>query len=40
MIFETDEAGISWLELGFNGAAHTFIDERAYLVGRRFRWRF
>ena len=31
--FETDEAGISWLELGFNGAAHTFYRRTSVFGG-------
>lgn len=34
--FELDENGISWLELGFNGAAHSFLSGQAYMAGRRF----
>ncbi len=31
--FETDERGISWLELGFNGAAHSFFKRTSVFGG-------
>ena len=31
--FETDARGISWLELGFNGAEHTFFRRTSTFGG-------
>ena len=31
--FELDENGISWLELGFNGAAHSFFKRTSVYGG-------
>ena len=31
--FELDESGISWLELGFNGATHSFLKRTSMYGG-------